>query len=397
MTNKKLSRATLTIGVTLFIALILIFAFWPKPTLVDIGTASTGAIQVTINEEATTRVSDLYVLSAPISGRLLRINLVAGDSVIKGETIVAQILPSPSGSTNTEQGRAALKAANAAITAANDNLKQAKSEQKLALQQAQRSSQQHRLGTVSAATNEIAQQKASNAHSVLTTAYAQLSARQADLAAINAQFIDTQYESSIADAINVYAPISGKVLKVVEESERVITAGTPIVHIGDVVNGLEVVVELLSSDAVQVKVGQQVLVNNWGGIDTLHGEIRHIEPLGFIKTSALGVEERRVKAIVKLDELPPSAANLGHGFRVDVAIVVWEKSQAIIVSSSALFREAGQWSTFVVSNNKAQLRAVTVEKNNGTQASITSGLSAQDSVILYPAAELVDGLSVAQR
>ena len=197
--------------------------------------------------------------------------------------------------------------------------------------------------------------------------------------------------------MELIAPISGKILGVVEESEKVLVAGAPILEIGDVNNGLEVIVELLSSDAVQINAGQKVLVTNWGGEETLQGVVSRIEPLGFIKTSALGVEERRVKAIVALNKLQNTAVNLGHGYRVDVAIVVWEKSNTIKVPSSALFRENKQWAVFVVNHSKAQLRTVTVEKNNGTEASILQGLQVDERVILYPASDLVNGAAVAQR
>ena len=138
-------------------------------------------------------------------------------------------------------------------------------------------------------------------------------------------------------------------------------------------------------------------VTNWGGSDELQGIVSRIDPLGFVKTSALGVEERRVNAIIQLQNLPQSATRLGHGFRVDVAIVIWEKDKAVKVPSSALFRENKAWAVFVVHKGKAKLRPVVVEKNNGTEASITEGLQKDDHVILYPAADLVDGVSVAQR
>ncbi|TMS90942.1 RND transporter [Pseudoalteromonas sp. S201] len=397
MTKKKLSRTKLTLGALTVIIILLVIAFKPQPILVDIGTVSQGQMQVTINEEASTQVTDLYVLSAPISGRLLRVSLNPGDNVIKDKTVVAHMLSSPLGGKNTTQGQAKMQAAEASVLAAKATLVQARADKNLAQQQANRREKQFKLGTLSAIDNENAQQNSINMNTALITAKALLEIRQAELAVLTSELIDNHNENIENDMMELIAPISGKILGVVEESEKVLVAGAPILEIGDVNNGLEVIVELLSSDAVQINAGQKVLVTNWGGEETLQGVVSRIEPLGFIKTSALGVEERRVKAIVALNKLQNTAVNLGHGYRVDVAIVVWEKSNTIKVPSSALFRENKQWAVFVVNHSKAQLRTVTVEKNNGTEASILQGLQVDERVILYPASDLVNGAAVAQR
>ncbi|WP_369856702.1 efflux RND transporter periplasmic adaptor subunit [Candidatus Thalassolituus haligoni] len=396
MTSKKLSRKALTIATTILVTIALVYAFWPQPTRVDIGTVSQGPMQVTINEEAHTRVTELYVLSAPVSGRLLRLELKPGAAVVQGKTLVAQLLPNPLDSHEITQGQARVQAAEAAVDAAQAALKQAENDQYLADQQARRNEQQARLGALSVADNEQTQVKADNAAAAVASAVAMLAMRRAELLNARAALAGSGGDAPFK-AIDILAPISGKILRVMEENEKVVTAGVAIVEIGDVTHGLEVEVELLSRDAVQIRPGQPVQISNWGGDEIIAGVVSRIDPLGYIKTSALGVEERRVKALISLPSLPVSASGLGHGFRVDVAIVVWQKTSAVKVPSSALLRENGDWAVFVVDNGKAQLRTLRIEKNNGTEASVLQGLQVNEKVILYPAAELGDGMAVEQR
>lgn len=394
--TKKISRKMLSMGAATLIVLALVYAFWPQATLVDIGKVTQGAMQVTVNEEAHTQVTELYTVSAPISGHLLRTTLKSNDVVEQQKTIVARILPSSLSNKEAKQAQAVLQAAQASIAVAQAALTQAQSQQKLAHQQAKRSTQQINVGAVSVAENEQTQQQADYADAALASAQAVLSVRRAELANAKAALIGAN-NTGVNETVDVVAPISGKVLRVIEESEKTLAVGAPILEIGDIANGLEVAVELLSSDAVQVQKGQRVIISNWGSDEPLQGVISRIDPLGFIKTSALGVEERRVKAIIQLQNLPSSASNLGHGFRVDVAIVIWEKTQTIKVPASALFRENGQWTVFVVNQGKAQLRQVSIENNNGTEASVLKGLQLDERVILYPTAVLSDGLAVVQR
>jgi len=364
---------------------------------VDIGVVTQGPMLVTINEEAYTRAAEYYVVSAPISGRLLRVILKPGDIVLQGKTVVAHILPIPLSRREVEQKQATIQAAEASVAVAQSALKQAESDKQLANQQAQRADRLLELDNLSTADYEEAQHKAKNTIAAHAGAESALAMRRSELSNAQAALIGQKTQPASAETIAIMAPTTGQVLRVIEENETVLVAGAPILELADLTHDLKIAVELLSSDALKIHKGQRVIVDNWGGSEQLRGVVSRIDPRGFIKTSALGVEDRRVNAIVQLHDLPVSATGLGHGFRVDVAIVVWNKDDAIKVSTSALFRDNGEWAVFIVDSGKARLRQITVEKNNGTEASIESGIFVDERVILYPAAELADGMSVAQR
>ncbi len=397
MGKKKLSQKTLTIGTAGLVLVALTYTFWPQPILVDIGEVSQGYMQVSISEEANTQVNELYVVSAPINGRLLRVELEPGDSVIQSETIVARILPNPLSSREREQAQAAIQAASASVEFAKASLRSADANKEVATQSLQRAKKQLDIGTISESEFETIQANFDTTYAFWESETSTLAIRKAELRNAQAVLSGSDFSNTEGDIISITAPISGQILRVLQKNETVLAAGTDILEIGNLSYGLELLVELLSSDAVKVKKGQQVIVDNWGGTPSLTGIVSRIEPNAFVKTSALGVEERRVNAIIQLLDLPESASALGHGYRVEASIIVWEKDDATIVPSSALFRENGQWSVFVIRNNRAHLQRVTVEENNGTNASILAGLAPSDQVILYPAAELADGSSVSQR
>ena len=198
-------------------------------------------------------------------------------------------------------------------------------------------------------------------------------------------------------AIPIVAPVSGRVLKVTQQSAATLAAGAQIMEIGDTQGDLEVLVELLSTDAVQVSPGDKVLIDNWGGSGTLATVVSRIEPQGFTKVSALGVEEQRVNTIVRLTDARIGQVRLGSGFRVEARIVVWEDKDTVIVPSSALFREQGDWAVFVVTDGRARRRTVKIGRNNGTQAQVLEGLKKGETVILFPASDIADGTRVERR
>lgn len=234
--------------------------------------------------------------------------------------------------------------------------------------------------------------------------------READLARARAQLISftnreqgtrfdapSQLGMNEANTIPLTAPVNGRILRVYQQSETTIAAGTPIVEIGDVSNDLEVVAELLSTDAVKVSSGDRVIIRKWGGSDILNGKVERVEPWGFTKTSALGVEEQRVKAIIAFTGPPERRRSLGHGFRVETQIVIWESKDALTVPSSALFRHGEGWAVFKVEGGRAHLTTCDIGRNNGTAAEVLDGLDAGSVVILYPGPSLVDGMKVERR
>lgn len=404
---KKRSRTFLTLGATVVIGIALVFAFWPRPMMVDMGEVTRGSMTVTIDEEGRTRVHDAYVLSTPVTGRLLRVDVQPGDAVVRGETVVAQMLPSNPAALDLrtrEQALAQVTAAEAALRLARAELNKAIADQELARSELQRTRRLREDAMVSQAELDLAVREARAADAQLATAEAAIAMREADLANARAQLISFRDDGPVAagsaraqEQIPIYAPATGRVLQVMQESETTLAAGTPIMEIGDIENDLEVVVELLSSDAVQVSPGDRVIFEDWGGPSILKGVVERVDPWGFTKFSALGVEEQRVNTIIRFVDAPQARRTLGHGYRVEAQIIVWADDDALTVPSSALFRDGKDWAVFQVQDGKAILRRVEIGRNNGIEAQVVSGLKPGDRVVLYPPSGLSEEAVVAQR
>ncbi|WDR04668.1 HlyD family efflux transporter periplasmic adaptor subunit [Devosia rhodophyticola] len=382
--------------------------FWPRPTMVDMGVVKRGEMMVTIDQDGRTRVKDAYIVSTPVAGRLQRVEVQPGDSVVKNETIVAHMLPINPVAMDIrtrEQARAAVTVAQAALRVARAGLNAAIANRDYAESSLSRTQQLVDRNAASETTLERAQQSFRVAMADVETAEAEISQREADVANAQAQLIgfsetglSASVDASGSTDIPLYAPADGLILRVIQQSETTLPAGAPIMEIGNTSNDLEIVVDLLSTDAVQVKVGDRVIVDDWGGDTTLSGEVVRIDPFGVTKFSALGVEEQRVNAVLRFTEPSSDYDGLGHGFRIETRIVVWEKNDALIVPSAALFRSGDGWSTFVVSEGSARLTPVSIGHNNGIEAEVLSDtLSEDQQVILYPASGLNDGANVSKR
>ena len=399
------------VGIAGLILLLLAWAFWPRPVAVDIGTIQRGEMIVTVDEEARTRVRDAYMVSAPIAGRLLRVAVEPGDIVTGGESIIARMLPTPPSVMDLrtrEQARAAVKASEAALRVARADLNSAIANQDLAAAEVARQRQLQSTGVASQAALDEAERQRRTTDAAVDTAEAAIAMRQAELASARAQLIEFSDApavtgpaggDSFADGrtIPLTAPISGRVLRVIQESETTLAPGQPILEIGDTSRDLEVVVELLSTDAVRVAAGDRVLIDHWGGDVPLEGLVERVEPWGFTKYSALGVEEQRVNTIIRFTTPLEERSPLGHGYRVEARIVVWDDDDALITPSSALFRQADGWAVFTATGGRARLVRVDVLQNNGIQAAISSELSPGAQVILFPASGLQDGMRVVER
>lgn len=402
---KKQSRRFLTLAAVVLVGAGLTAAFWPKPTLVDLGVVRRGAMMQTVNEEARTQVRDPYIVSTPVAGHLLRVDLQPGDHVVKGETTVARMMPANPSVLDVrtrEQARAAIAAAQAALRVSEADLNKAMADRDLATIDLERAKSLFDKGNVAQAVLDRTSSKMRAANATVDTARAAISMRIANLNNARANMIGFdnvgRYTGDgTVDAIDLPSPITGVVLRVIQQSETILPAGAPVLEVGDTGADLEVVVALLSTDAVQVTVGDAVLITNWGGPDDLNGTVERIDPWGFTKYSALGVEEQRVNAVIRFTDPANVRLNLGHGFRVETRIIVWEAADTIIAPSSALFRENGDWSVFVVQDGIAALNPVVLGRNNGIDAQIIKGLGAGDTVILYPSSALVQGSKVASR
>lgn len=393
----KISKKSLSLWIGLVLILVFTYAFWPKPILVDLGEVVMGDMQLTIDEEGYTRVVEQYQISAPISGHMLRVALEPGDTVEQGLTVVARMLPNPLTAKELQQAKASVQAANANVGVAEATLTQAKSAYELAAHRAQRSAAQINSGAISIDENEQLQKALDIAQAAVSSASSMLAMRFAELENAKALQIGTDERNGNAEVVEIKSPITGKVLSVIEKSDKVLIAGEPIVLLGDFSQGIEIVIEMLSSDALQIKTGQQTLIIGWETNKALNGTITRIEPKGFIKTSALGVEERRVNVIVTPDNLRDIPSNVGHGFRVDMSVVLWQAVDTLLVPTSATFRDNLDWAVFVVEDGKAQLRKIEIIKSNGVQTAVSSGLSESEQVILYPSTNVNLGVSVRAR
>ncbi|MCE8533591.1 HlyD family efflux transporter periplasmic adaptor subunit [Ruegeria pomeroyi] len=407
--QRRRSRSVLTLATALGVAGFLAFAFWPRPMLVDMAEVRQGRMVLTIDEEGRTRVKEPYVVSSPVAGELQRVTVEPGEVVERGKTVVAQMRPvNPSALDvrTREQAHAAVTAAEAALRLAHADLNAAEAKKDFAESELERARKLVERGVTSQVTLQRAEQEARVARANLDTVGAAIAMREAELANARAQLIgfdDAALGAALSErnpdghSIPLRAPIDGTILKVIQKSETTLPAGAPILEIGDIEGDLEVMAELLSSDAVQVQTGDRVIITNWGGARDLSGIVSRIDPYGYTKHSALGVEEQRVQVIIQFETPSDERENLGHGYRVEVRIVVWERADALIVPSAAIFRHGDAWAVFAVEEGRAVLREIEAGRNNGREAEVLSGLKSGARVVLFPSAELVEGAKLAQR
>jgi HlyD family secretion protein len=356
----------------------------PGPLQVETTRVARGSLQVTVDEEGETRVRDRYVVAAPVAGRVARIEWREGDAVAAG-AVVGRLLPAPLDARAREQAVARVAEAEDAQRAADAGVAQAGA----AAEQARRSCQRAQQ---LAARNLIAPEERERAELEETTRARELESAQfrAQAVAHDVEVARAALLAGAGAAIPLRSPVRGRVLRVPERSERVVLAGTPLLELGDPAK-LEIVADLLSSDAVRVKPGDAILIEGWGGGETLRGRLRRVEPSGFTKVSALGVEEQRVNVIGDFVD-PPGA--IGDRYRVEVRIVVWEGRDVLQVPTSALFRHGDGWSVFVVEQGRARQRDVRVGHRSTFETEIVQGLNEGDAVVRNPSDRIADGLRV---
>ena len=391
-----LKRHIRLILAVLVVAGITVVALWPKSMEVEVTRAARGPMQVTIDEEGETRVRDRFVVSAPVTGRLQRIELEPGDAVVRGRTVLARLTPAESPLLDPRT-RGELAAAVAAARAA---VGQAQAERERAATALERARTTVRRQEALAEAGAIARDDLEAAQTML---------KSAEEANRGAQFTveRAEYELQLARArlqapaaggrpVEVVAPVDGVVLRRLRESEAIVPAGEPLLEIGDPAR-IEIVADLLSTDAVRVPPGAPVIIEQWGGPHPLRGAVRRVEPSGFMKVSALGVEERRVNVLIDVPEVPPEARRLGDGYRVEVRAVVWEAADVVKAPVGALFRRGQDWAVFVVDGDRARLQTVELGRRNNTEAQITSGLDAGQTIVLHPPDTLEDGMRITVR
>jgi HlyD family secretion protein len=381
---------------------VLAWLFRPGAVPVDLVAVDRGPLTVSVSDEGETRVRDMYVVSAPIPGRMRRIELEVGDPVVADETLVARIEPSdPSflDMRSAAEARANVDAAAAARTHAEAQVRRVQAELDFARAEYERIRALARSHTVSENELDSAQRRARTAEAALAEAQAERKVRDSEYQVARARLLApsaARERVADCDCVSVYSPVSGQVLRIVNESEGVVASGTPLVEVGNP-GLLEVVVDLLSADAVRVHSGQRVVIEAWGGDQPLDGVVERVEPFGFTKVSALGIEEQRVNVVIDITSPRERWERLGHGYRVEPRIVLWESPDVLRVPLSALFRQGDRWAVFVERAGRAELREVEIGQGNGLHAEARAGLEAGERVVLHPADRVSPGARLAER
>jgi len=392
-----------TLGLLICVTLIatIVVAMLPQPVPVDVAPVTVGSMQVTVDEEGRTRIRERYVVSSPLVGRLRRITLHAGDRVRADQTVLAVIEPTDPtllDARTLAEAEGRVRAADAAVRQAGATLESARAAYDLA---------EAELGRIASAF----EQGAANTSEMDRARTEERQTIEAYRAAQFGQEI-AEYELEVARSALLFAkggadelqsvrmpltsPIDGAVLRVFQESVSVVTPGTPLIEVGDP-QDLEIVIDVLSTDGVNIEPGQHVIIEQWGKPEPLEAVVRLVEPSAFTKISALGIEEQRVNVIADFVTPPTERASLGDGFRVEASVVVWEQAEALQVPSSAVFRDGERWAVFLIEGDTARLRSIEIGRQNGRISQVLSGLADTDHVVLHPSDQLSDGTNTSIR
>lgn len=386
-------------GILLVAALALGYSFIPEPVIVDGYQVNSGSLVIHVDGEGKTRIHDIYVVSSPIDGRVTRIESEPGDKVSAGATVLANMYPSNPqllDKRSEVQAQADVDGARAALDLATARVRQAEAQLAFDRAEYQRIAELYTKGTVSQSALERAQLQIETLEAELQTAKSNQKVNESRLKAAEARLLqpnlDTDTEFNRRCEICIYAPVDGTVLRILHKSESIIPVGTPLVEIGNPTD-LEVVLELLSTDAVKVSTGDKAIISRWGG-DDINARVKLVEPSGFTKISALGVEEQRVYVILNFTDPVQQWSSLGDAFRVEASIIIDELEAMPLVPLTALFRVDNEWAVFQIINGKLQQQLVQVAGRNEREAAISSGIDNGDIILGYTAREYYDGMTI---
>lgn len=387
----KWIRWAMMVLVGIAVVAMLAWAFSPKPVIVETATITRGTLSVTLEAEAKTRVKDRFTVSAPMPGRIDRLKLKAGDSIKAGDALLTLSAITPLLDERTRrQAEAALGAAQAALEGAKARAASAQAALDYASWDVKRNRDLIKTKAIPEDVWRLSESKFLAATEDV---------KSAEFAVKVAEFqVQQARAASLAggaggDSVTVKSPVAGRVLRVFMESEGAVAAGTPLLEIGDP-GAIEVVADVLSTDAVRIEEGAEVSVNHWGGEGSLKARVRRVEPSGFTKVSALGVEEQRVNVIMDFAQERESFAALADGFRVEVSITLWRKDNIARLPASALFRRGDGWAVYVVSDAKALRRDVQIGRRNALHAELLGGIDESLPVIVHPSEAVSDGVAV---
>lgn len=397
-----IKRAVIISVAGLIVFGLVLFA-WPRPVQVDIAMATKGAMAVTIDDEAKTRVRHVYTISAPVAGRVLRISPPrhVGDEAVADETVVAVMQPAvPSflDVRSRQELQAVLAAAEAAVKLVESEVQRNEAAVEFARSELRRAESLARTDAISAKALDKAKLDVQTNEAALASAKALLEVRRHQRHNAAARLVDPASvppEDNAACCVRLRAPISGRILRIIQESEAVVQAGAPLLELGDP-RDLEIVADLLSTEAVKIEPGAAARIDGWGGAP-VRGRVTRVDPAGFLKISALGIEEQRVRTTIDLIDPPETWSRLGHDYRVIVHVTVWNGEDVVSVPVGAIFRRGDDWAVFAVRDGRARTTAVQLGHRNNRVVQVLSGLSVGDRVILHPSDRITEGRSVAER
>ena len=393
-----MTKRVVRIGlVVLVLAAILIWAFGPAPVPADFATVQKGTLQVTVEDEGHTRVRDRYVVSAPVPGRMQRIELEPGDPVTANKTVLARFAPTDPALLDVRtraELEARARAAESSVGRARAERDRLKAELTFADSELRRARELLKSGAVAAREVEAAERQVQTLKSAIESAEFAIRTAGHELELARASLLQTRRGN--AATIPLYSPIDGVVLRRLHESAAVVPTGEPLLEVGDL-HDLEIVADFLSTAAVEVSPGQPVLIEEWGAGRPLRGRVRRVEPSGFTKISALGVEEQRVNVLIDFDEPREMWQQLGDGYRVEARIIVWSSDNVLKVPTSSLFREGADWAVYKVVNNKAELQIVQVGQRNALEAEVLRGLTEGEQIVVYPSDAIHPGVKLTSR
>ena len=378
----------------------------PQPVPVDFAEVSKGPMVETLDHEGRTRVRDRYVVSAPVIGRVLRIELRPGDRVVANRTVIATFAPGASSLLDARSRAGALSR----VSETEALLEQAKAQREVARVQSQHATEERerarnleKFGLITGEGRQAAETQAAASQRALDAAEAAVQAVVHEVETARAMLLEPGSGTGASGGaagkpatLTLRSPVDGVVLERYRESEAVVMQGEPLVSVADT-SALEIVADFLSSDAVRIRPGMRALIEQWGGDRPIGAVVRRVEPAGFLKVSALGVEEQRVWVVLDLENPAEAGRTLGDGYRVEVRVVTWEGSDVVRVPVSSLFRRGDRWAVFVEDAGLARERTVRLGHRNGTFAEVLSGVPVGAKVIIYPPDTVSDGTYVVAR
>ncbi len=387
-------RRLIPIAAALALLAFLVWAFLPRPVEVELAEVALRPVEVAVEEEGEAKICEVFTVSATIAGKLQRIGLHAGDDVSEGQPVASIGPASPVllDSRSRAVAEATAAAAEAATELAHAQLAQAEATRDFMAGEANRAVALFQKGAMSQRAYDIAVREQKTAEAAVASAVANLAVREKELESALAVLRSEGTGNGTACCVEILAPVSGKVLRVLTESEQVVQPGTPILELGDSGN-LEVVVDLLSRDAVRVIEGAPALVSGWGGAP-IAAVVERVEPSAVTRVSALGIEEQRVTVILRLTGSTGDWQALGHGFRVIARIVLWREEGVLTIPVGALFRDGPDWATYVIRDGRAVLQRIALGERNEDHAQVLDGLVEGEQVILHPSDQVSAGVSV---